>query len=183
MCTVDDAIEDCVAEGILGFVSARWQARACSLALPAGGRGASRTEPGCNRQAAPGRLLSGSRRRRRPKSGAAARRGCETSIALATSGCARLPRQLACISFPGNSGPLPRWRGTELQPENIKQQWNREARPSRDILGHTSGSSGWPESGHTRQTARDAPPGHVNSSSSAFASLRSGVSKPSVNQP
>jgi len=34
-------------------------------------------------------------------------------------GYASLPRQLACISFPGNSGPLPRWRGTELQPGDI----------------------------------------------------------------
>ena len=34
-------------------------------------------------------------------------------------GFASLPRQLACISFPGNSGPLPRWRGTELQPGDI----------------------------------------------------------------
>jgi AraC-like DNA-binding protein len=34
-------------------------------------------------------------------------------------GFASLPRPLACISFPGNSGPLPRWRGTELQPGDI----------------------------------------------------------------
>jgi hypothetical protein len=34
-------------------------------------------------------------------------------------GYASLPRQLACISFPGNSGPLPRWRGAELQPGDI----------------------------------------------------------------
>jgi len=38
-------------------------------------------------------------------------------------------------------------------------QWNREARPSRDILGHTSGSWGWPESSHPRQTARHADAG------------------------
>jgi AraC-like DNA-binding protein len=34
-------------------------------------------------------------------------------------GYVTLPRHLACISFPGSSGPLPRWRGTELQPGDI----------------------------------------------------------------
>ena len=34
-------------------------------------------------------------------------------------GYAALPRQLACISFPGNSGAPPRWRGTELEPGDI----------------------------------------------------------------
>src|SRR6516225_493949 len=35
-------------------------------------------------------------------------------------------------------------------------QWNREARPSRDILGYTVGSLGWPENGHRRQNGRHA---------------------------
>jgi hypothetical protein len=42
---------------------------------------------------------------------------------------------------------------------SLGPQWNREARPSRDILGHTSGTSGWPESSHPRQTARHADAG------------------------
>src|SRR5262249_52808993 len=34
-------------------------------------------------------------------------------------GYVALPRQFASISFPGNSISLPRWRGTELQPQDI----------------------------------------------------------------
>lgn len=34
-------------------------------------------------------------------------------------GYVSLPQRLACISFPANSGPLPRWRGTELQAGEI----------------------------------------------------------------
>jgi hypothetical protein len=62
-------------------------------------------------------------------------------------------------------------------------QWNRAARPSRDMLGHTSKSSGGRKAVvHVRLL--DMPtPAYVNSSSSSFASFRSAVSKPSVNQP
>ena len=34
-------------------------------------------------------------------------------------GYVSFPRQLACISFPANPGPMPRWRGTEMQAGDI----------------------------------------------------------------
>jgi hypothetical protein len=54
--------------------------------------------------------------------------------------------------------------------------------PSRDVPGYAS-SSGCPGSGHPRQTADIATPAQLNPLSSPFASCRSAVSKPSVNQP
>jgi hypothetical protein len=65
---------------------------------------------------------------------------------------------------------------------SLGPQWNRAARPSRDMLGHTSGSWGC-QKAVIRVRLLDMPtPAHVSSSSSTFASLRSAVSKPSVNQ-
>jgi len=63
-----------------------------------------------------------------------------------------------------------------------RQQWNREARPSRAILDNTSGSSGGQKAVIRVRLLDMRTPAHVNSSSSAFASFRSAVSKPSVNQ-
>ena len=61
--------------------------------------------------------------------------------------------------------------------------WNRDARRSRDIFGRTQVRRVADETAiRTRpQTGRRLA--HVNSSSSALASFRSAVSKPSVNQP
>jgi hypothetical protein len=79
-------------------------------------------------------------------------------------------------------GSVPQRRGCADSGHSPGPQWNREARPSRDILGHTSGSSGGRNAVvHVRLL--DMPtPAHINSSSSVLASFKSAVSKPSVNQ-
>ena len=82
---------------------------------------------------------------------------------------------------PGNAG-----RGARCRGRKVSRPMSHRGRP---LTTHLRPSCprrrlvGSPRSGHSRQTFGHAGgPAHVSSSNSAFASFRSGVSKPSVNQ-
>jgi hypothetical protein len=75
----------------------------------------------------------------------------------------------------GRDAPIPAIRGTEMDRQGSTLK--RPSRPRQRIVELTRKRSFAPD----RRACRR--PDHVSSSSSAFASLRSGVSKPSVNHP